>query len=199
MAVLRSRELPAERGFEDRIARERGEERLAGQSEAQHTVNFDDGLAHAGLRVAVVLRVAGTGDISAADDLTLDGFELFAALREEGDRLAFVEREQQFLRDRVVAVTLLENLQRASGQVAQDDRVGFQVRRDAGEVYVVDAGGQVERQILAGDEEILVVDGERGRGVWLRLRCLVLRGGEKREAEEREQKFVHGSCPPLCL
>jgi hypothetical protein len=57
---------------------------------------------------------------------------------------------------------LLEHLQGAFGRIAQDDGVGLDVGGDAGEVDVVDAGGEVEREMLSRDEEVLVVDGERG-------------------------------------
>ena len=63
------------------------------------------------------------------------------------------------------------------------------MRRDAGKVHVVDAGGEVERQIFAGDEEVLVVDGKRGRV------SLVLRGSEERKAQKCDEKFVHGRSP----
>src|SRR5882762_10021732 len=62
---------------------------------------------------------------------------------------------------------------------------------------MIHTGVQVERQMLAGDEEILVVNGKRGRaGLIDRERLsLVRRGSKKRKTEEREQQFVHGSFP----
>lgn len=126
-----------------------------------------------------------------------DGLDLLTVLNLEINRLALVERKQQLLRDRVVAVTLFEDLERTPSQIAQDDGVGLKVRSDTGEVDVVDAGGQVERKIFPGDEEILVVDGERRSRVLLLQRCRLLCCGEKRKAKtkERDEKLVHGQSP----
>ena len=187
---LRGRQLPAQRRLQDRIAAQRRKQRLARQSEAQDAVHFNDGLAHAGLWIAVVLRVGRAGNVSAADDFAADGLALVATLREKINGLAFIEREQQFLGNGIVAITLLENLQRPPSQIAQDDRVRLKMRGNPGKVHVVDACVQVQRQVLAGNEEILVVDGERGRVVFFRRGWpgLLLRNSEKSKAEKRERK-----------
>ena len=89
---------------------------------------------------------------------------MFATLYEKVDRLAFVEREQQLLRDGIGAIVLLQHLQRAlAAGIAQDHRVGLEMRRDLGETYGVHSGGQLQRNIFAHQRKVPVVDGERGR------------------------------------
>ena len=63
------------------------------------------------------------------------------------------------MRNGVVAVVLLKNLQRASGGIAEDYRIWFEMCGDSRVLHPVDSRLQVERETLAGDEEILVVDG----------------------------------------
>ena len=104
----------------------------------------------------------GGRDKSATDDFPLNLHVAAIGIPADRkiDRLAFVERQQQFLRDRIISVTLLENLQRAPGEVAQDDGVGLEVGGDASEVDVVGAALQVKREVVASDEKVLVVDRE---------------------------------------
>jgi len=131
-------------------------------------VDFDDGLAGTflnvgGLRLIVALAVSNGGmrDETAANDFALDG-GFFG--REEIDSLAFVERKQHLFGDGVVAIVLLENAQMAGFiEGAEEDGVGFEVAGDVGDFDVVLAGLQVERQAVANDGELLVVDGECGR------------------------------------
>jgi len=67
--------------------------------------------------------------------------------------------------DGVVAVILFEDLQRSfAGGVAEDDGVGFQLRGGAAEADGIGAGFEVERDGVADDGEVLVVDGDGGVG-----------------------------------
>src|SRR5581483_3996042 len=101
---------------------------------------------------------------------------------QELDGLAFIEREQKFLRDRVVAIILFQDLQSASSRVTQDDRVGLEMRRHANERGAIDAGFQVERKTLAGNKKVGVVNGER-RGLTVRVRLLL----PPRERAQKQQ------------
>ena len=77
------------------------------------------------------------------------------------NRLALEQRQQQFLRDGVVAVILLPNLERMfAGRVAQNHRVRLDARGRIGITHIVDAGLEVERDRVAHDGEVLVVNGE---------------------------------------
>src|SRR5713226_4247143 len=69
-----------------------------------------------------------------ANDLARERFKLLAALYLEINRFALVKREQHFLGDGVGAITLLEDLQRASGEIAEDDGIGLEVGSNSGEV-----------------------------------------------------------------
>ena len=151
---------PAQGRLEDRVAGERRKQRLAGQSEAQHAIHFDDGLGER--RLLIVLRVVAAGNVSAAHDLAFDDFLLVGTLHQEVDGLAFVERKQQLLRDGIVAVILFQHLQRATGRIAQDDGIRLQMRGNAGKLRMVYTRLEIERHILARHKEILVVDGECG-------------------------------------
>ena len=91
-----------------------------------------------------------------------DDFLFVGALHQEVNRLAFVERKQQFLRDGIVAIILLEHLQAAPGGIAQDHGIRLQVRGNAGKLRMVHAGREIEWHIFARHKEILVVDGECG-------------------------------------
>ena len=70
------------------------------------------------------------------------------------------------MRNGIVAVILLENLQRASARIAQNDRIRLDMGRNSGEFDVVHTRLEIQWQMLACHEEILVVDGQR----W----CIVL-------------------------
>ena len=81
------------------------------------------------------------------------------------NRLALEQRQEQFLRDRIIAVILLQDLQRMfARRVAQNDRIRLDLRRRAGVADGVDAGLEVERHGVAHDGEVLVVNGKRGLG-----------------------------------
>src|SRR6202040_1396972 len=98
---------PAKSWFENSVAGKRGKQRLSGQPEAQHAIHFNDGLGKGWL--LIILRVVAAGNVAAADDFTLDDFLFVGPLHQEVNRLAFVERKQQLLRDRIVAIVLLKD------------------------------------------------------------------------------------------
>ena len=113
--------------------------------------------------------VAAAGNEAAADNFAGNQFgDLRAVLGAdvlEINRLALEEREQEFLRDRVVAVILFQDLQRVfAGGVAQDDGVRLHLRGRAGIDDGIRASLEVERHGVADDGEVLVVNGERGFG-----------------------------------
>ena len=142
---------------------------VPGRLNLQLAVDLDDrlfgGPGH--LRLVVVLAIAIHGKsimgrVSAANDFALHGLDALRCRNFKVDRLAFVEREQQRLRDRIGAVILLEHLQGVfAGRVAQDHRVGLEMHGDVVHVDLVLAGLQIEREFLADDGEILVVNRER--------------------------------------
>ena len=109
------------------------------------------------------------GNVTAADDFAGNDF---AGLRVvlhahvfKINRLALEQRQQQFLRHRIVAVILFQDLQRMlARRVAQDDRIRLDLRGRAGVEHGILAGLQVQRHGVAHDGEILVVNGERRLG-----------------------------------
>ncbi len=177
-------EKPAEGWFEDGIARQRGEQRLARQAEAQHAVHFDDGLSVRGL--LIVLRVVGAGDITAAHHLAFDDL---VRLHQELDGLAFIERKQQLLRDGIIAVILFQDLQCTSGRIAQDHGIRLQVRRNAGILGAIHARTEVKWHIFPRHKEILVVDGERGLVVG--VGSLFLSHGRAAQQDHDQHQLLH--------
>src|ERR1700722_14728089 len=88
-------DFPAQRRLQNGISGEGRKERLAGQPEAQDTVDFDQWLTEAGLLISAVVTRAG--DVSAANDPAANRFLLLAVLYQEVDGFAFVEGKQEFL------------------------------------------------------------------------------------------------------
>src|SRR3954467_555547 len=125
-------------------------------------------------------------NIAAANDLALhDLVGLVLVLDEEVDDLAFEEREQAFLRDRIVAIGLLEDLELPLAEgIAKNDAVGLDVRGGTGEGDAVLAGVQVQRKQLAYHGKVLVVDSECGAIVSRQLGVFVFLS----ESGERKQK-----------
>ena len=165
---------PVERGLENCVVAQTRKQRLPRQTELQLAVHLDNGL----------LRAAA-GHEAAADDLAGNQLACRRVVLHahvlEINRLALVQREQQFLRDGVVAVILLQDLHHAfASSVAQDDRIRLDVRRRAREPHLVHARLEVERHGIADDREVLVVDGER------RLRQRRERGRRAESEEGRE-------------
>src|ERR1035438_3668605 len=96
--------------------------------------------------------------LSAAYDFAF--YELTSAFIEV-NRLAFVEREQKKLGDRIRAVVLLEHLQRVfAGWVTQNNGVGLEMHGDVVHVDLIFTRLEIEGKILANDCEILVIDGK---------------------------------------
>ena len=127
--------------------------------------------------------------IAAANNFALNDLFLRQAIgaidRFKINRLALEQRKQQFLRHRVVAIILFQNLQRSfAGRVAQNHRVRLDMCRRAGVMDVAHASLQVERHGVAHDGEVLVVNGER------RLR--ERREGCRRAEEKTGRECFHG-------
>ncbi|MGA2594306.1 MAG: hypothetical protein ABSH32_30775 [Bryobacteraceae bacterium] len=97
-------------------------------------------------------------------DLAADGFHAIAVADLEIDGLAFVAPQQRFERDRVGPVALLQNLQHAPARAAQHHGLRLQLGSRAREFDSVDTSFQVERNCLAHNGELLVVNRERGIG-----------------------------------
>ena len=69
------------------------------------------------------------------------------AVHQKVDCLAFIKRQQQTLRSNIGAVILLQNAEIAAAlEVAQDDRIRLQMRRDVGDFKLVRTALQIERQ-----------------------------------------------------
>src|SRR5438309_6635608 len=133
------------------------------------------------LRLVILLAIAIHGHVvvrgvSATDDFAGDDFLLVLALHQEIDRLALVERKQQRLRNRVGTVVLFQHLNRMlAARITQNDRIRLQMHRDIRHLKFVDSCLQIQREFLADDGEILVIDGER------RLHCLI--SGQTRDTQ----------------
>ena len=87
---------------------------------------------------------------------------LLLLMNREIDLLALEEGEKEALGDGVVAVVLLEDLERRAGGIAQDDRVGFQSEGRPVEGNLVDPFFEVEWHRIPDHREALVVDRQRG-------------------------------------
>src|ERR1035437_3058735 len=161
---------PLQARLQDGVIGETGEDRRAGKAEAQLAVDLDDGrlggTSHLGLIVLLTVPVNGeivVWRVSAADYFAFDDLRSLRCPNLEIDRLTFVEGEQQRLGYGVGAIVLLQHLYRVlAGEIAQNDGVGLQVHGDVIQVDLVFAGLQVQRDFLAHDGEILVIDGEGG-------------------------------------
>ncbi len=165
---------PVKRRFENGVIPQRWEQRLAGQAETQLAVDLDDGLAGRLIRVAVLSRhvqifvgVARPALVPAAYDLATN--DLVAAaffLDEKLDLIAFIQGQEQSLRDRIGPIVLLEDPDGVlTLRIPQDHGVRLQVGGDVCHAHLVDARRQVERQRSAHHGKILVVDrqGRLGR------------------------------------
>ncbi len=71
------------------------------------------------------------------------------------------------------------------------------MRRDPGKVHVVYAARQIERQVLARDKKVLVVDGER-RAFSVFGRC-GFRPRQRTQAQHDDQEFLHFQVPSVLL
>src|SRR5258708_22548411 len=130
------------------------------------------------------------GGVPAANYLAPDGVESLRRTHLEINCLAFVEREQQRLGDRIGAIVLFQHLQcMFAGRIAQDDRVRFKVHRDVIHAEPVLAGLQIESQLLPYNGKILVVDGEGG------LRRL-LRNKAAAKNKKPDKASDHKTTPP---
>ena len=148
-------QLPVQGRLQDVIRAERREDRFAGQRELQLAVDLDDRLDEGAAR-----------DETATDYLAGDhavGLVRLAADELEG--LSFEERQHHRLGDRVVAVRLFQDPEgRLTGHVAEDDRVGLDLRRRAGEGYLVEALLELDRQRLTDHGIAAVIDRQGGVG-----------------------------------
>ena len=106
------------------------------------------------------------GDKTTAHDLAAnDAIRLIALATIEFEGLALEEGQQHRLGDRVVAVRLFENLELGlTRNIAQDDRIRFDLRRDTGEGDLIDARLEVQWQRFAHHREASVIDSERRIG-----------------------------------
>ena len=171
---------PIECRLEDRIVAQRRKDGFPGQRELQLAVDLDDRLAIARTGRCLVVR-----HVPAAHDFAGHNARgTVLQVDHEVNRLAFVKIQQQFLRNGIGAIVLLQNHQGAlAGGVAQNHRIGLQARGGAGKAHRVGAGVQVQRQSFADHSEVLVIDSEGG----------VCRHGDKCEAGAQRQGVDSGS------
>ena len=165
-------DLPVERRLQDRVVRQRRKHRHARQRKLQFTVDLDDRLPGPALRVSVllhrvllpVLRHRGVvRHVAAAHDLSRHHhvFSVFV-FGYEFNRFSFVQPQQQLLRHGIVPVVLLQHRQPPGpARVPQDQRVGFQVRRDVRKRHVVLPRLELQQDHLPHHGKHLVVNGQR--------------------------------------
>ena len=112
-------------------------------------------------------------------------FGLFGSTTRKSIVFAFKKRKQQFLRNRIVAIILLEDLQvRLAGRIAQNHRIGLEVGGRFGETDVVYALLQIDRNGVAHYREILIVNRERR-----------LAGEKQRRERDADQHCSRGPWP----
>ena len=118
-----------------------------------------------GLILVAVLLVGGVvGYVSAADDLAPYG--LLMTLRigaHKIDDFALKQREEQSIGDGIVAVVLFQDSQAAAVQIAQHHGVRLGMGGDVAEGGVGYTAIQLQRNRLADNGKLLVVNGERRR------------------------------------
>ena len=146
---------PVQGRLKDVIRSERREGRLAREGELQLAVHLDDRLDEITAR-----------DEAAAHDLAShDAVRLVGLAADELERLALEERQEHRLRDRVVTVGLLEDLELGLARdVTQDHGIRLDLRRGPSERDLIDAGLEVDRQRLTHHGVAAVVDRERRIG-----------------------------------
>ena len=94
--------------------------------------------------------------------------------------LALEEGEHRRLIDRIVAKTLLENLNlRFARGIAKNHRLRLKMNADICELHLIDSRLQLQGDLLAHDGEVLIVNGER------RI------SAERGEREEQEKLYLH--------
>src|SRR5260370_41819771 len=158
--------------MENRIHAERRVNRLAGKTELQPAINFNDRLAgaaldHCHLLLVILLSIALIGlivrHISAANDLSLyDDWMPLAVIHPclKLNRLAFKQTEQKTFGYGVVAIVLFQDLQTTAPRIAEHHGVRLHMRRDIAVEHMIDSRFQVQRHALAHYGEVLVVNGE---------------------------------------
>src|SRR6266581_8240188 len=91
---------------------------------------------------------------------------------QEINRLTFVEGQKQLLRDGIITVVLLQNLETTAGvERAQDHGIWLEVRGDVSDLHVVYAQLQIERHLLPHDRKLLVVNRQCGSFALLLVIC----------------------------
>ena len=146
-------DFPFEPGLQNSVVAERGKLRLTGQTKLDFPLRLHDGFGGPAGRV-----------VSRAEDFRLDcAVGLLLLAHDKIERLPLKEREQISLRERIVAISLLENLQRLAGLVAQHHGVGLELQRGTIVVHIVHAGLKIQRNGIAHHGEILIVNREPRR------------------------------------
>ncbi len=111
------------------------------------------------------------GYISAANDLAFHDFGFPVVLHFKIQDLAFIQCQQQGLGKWIVAVILFQNMQLVGARrIAQHDRIRLYMRRGLGEAHMVQSRLQVERNRLAHNREVLVINRDRQFAVSFFLR-----------------------------
>ena len=104
-------------------------------------------------------------DVARADDFSLHhpvGLVHFSHVKI--NLFPLEEREQELLGHRIVPVVLLEDLERVARGIAQDHGIRFEMDRRPVEFDFILALLEVERNRIADDREVLVVNRQPRRG-----------------------------------
>ena len=163
-------DLPAQRRFQEHSVGCGRKQRRSGQLELHLAVDFNQRLS---ILTADHLPVEGVllrAIVAGANDLALYDPRSRSTKNLKIDGLSLILLQQPFLAHDGGVVVLLDHMDHTFARgVTQDDGVGLQAAGDAVGRDLVDAGMQIEIQKRAGDREVLVVDGECNRLLFLRL------------------------------
>jgi len=89
--------------------------------------------------------------ITAADDFAL--YHVRTAILiglQKINRLTLIQGKEQLLRDRIISVVLLQDLEMAAGvERTQDHGIGLKVSGDVGDLQVIYSWAQIEWELLS--------------------------------------------------
>ena len=126
--------------------------------------------------------------VATADDFALhDANAAIVMGFEKINRLPLVQGKKQLLRDGIVTIVLLENLEPTTTVLrTQDYGIGFQVGSDIGDLNMIYACAQIQRELLAHDRKLLVLNRKRGSVGF--LVCVLVRSEHRIERTWPSQK-----------
>src|SRR6266496_3704394 len=131
-------------------------------------------------------------NIATANDFPRNRFSSVRTLDQKVDRLALVDRKQEFLRYRIRSIILFEDLKHPfAGGVSQDDGTWLQMGSGVSETNTVDSRLQVQRDRLPYNCEVLIVDCQ------CRFRAYALVHGKAEKRRNKESPSSSHRHPPL--